>query len=399
MTNHVAADASLPGASSAVETAGTPGTSTLPARVRSLTGLRFPAALMVFLYHASLPIPALRFLHDDAAAYSFYGFASQAGGLGVTFFFVLSGFVLTWSARPGDTATAFWRRRLVKIYPNYVVAWVLATVLYAAAYTPVWRELVNLLMLQVWIPDFNTYFSVDPPGWSLGCEAIFYLAFPILFVRLRKIRPERLKFWIGGMIAAIVGSTVLAYLVLPSSPAIPGESTVSVVQYWFGYILPPVRTLDFALGILVARAVQTGRWRNIGMLWSGLLLVATYAVTGFFPYLYGQRVLCMIPIVLLIAAAATSDVRGGFSPFRNRVMVWLGEVSFAFYLLHFIVLATTRKLLGTTTFPVPVTVALLAGVLLAAIGCSWLLYAGFERPITRRFSTAKPRTTPAVATP
>lgn len=394
MTNHVAADAAQPGT---VPVDGPPGESTLPARIRSLTGLRFPAALMVFLYHAALPIPALRFLHDDSAAYAFYGFASQAGGLGVTFFFVLSGFVLTWSARPGDTAGAFWRRRFVKIYPNYVVAWVLATVLFAAAYTPVWRELVNLLMLQVWIPDFNTYFSVDPPGWSLGSEAIFYLAFPLLFVWLRKIRPEHLKFWIGGLVAAIVASTVLAYLVLPSSPAIPGESSVSVVQYWFGYILPPVRTLDFSLGILVARAVRTGRWRNIGMAWSGLLLVATYAATRFFPYLYGQRVLCMIPIVLLIAAAATSDIKGTFSPFRNRVMVWLGEVSFAFYLLHFVVLATTRKLLGTTTFSVPVTVALLVGILLAAIGCAWLLYAGFERPITRRFSTGKSRATAAAS--
>src|SRR5690242_14192774 len=108
-------------------------------RLPSLTGLRFVAALCVFAYHAWLPIPALRLVNDDGVAYGVYGKVSQAGGLGVGFFFVLSGFVLTWSARPGDTPKSFWRRRIVKIYPNYAVAWLLAMVLFAAAYTPAWR--------------------------------------------------------------------------------------------------------------------------------------------------------------------------------------------------------------------------------------------------------------------
>jgi hypothetical protein len=69
---------------------------------------------------------------------------------------------------------------------------------------------------------------------------------------------------------------VVAYLFLPSTPAVPGESSVSVSQYWFGYILPPTRLLDFALGILVARAVMTGRWRNIDTVASGVLLAGGY---------------------------------------------------------------------------------------------------------------------------
>jgi peptidoglycan/LPS O-acetylase OafA/YrhL len=355
-------------------------------RLPSLTGLRFVAALFVFCYHAALPIPALRLLADDSAAYGFYGVASQAGGLGVGFFFVLSGFILTWSARPGDTPRSFWRRRFVKIYPNYVVAWVLAMVLFAAAYTPAWRAVVNLFMLQVWTPDFDTNFSVDPPGWSLGAEAFFYACFPLLLVFATRIRASRLKFWIGGVVALVVLKPVVAYLFLPSTPAIPGESSVSVSQYWFGYILPPTRLLDFALGILVARAVMTGRWRNIGMIASVILLAGGYWLAASVPYLYGQSAIFVIPAALLIAAAAIADNEGRFTLFSNRVMTWLGEISFAFYLMHFIVLAYGRSLLGSRLFSTAATVWLLLAGVVVAVGVSWALYAFVERPITRRWS-------------
>jgi peptidoglycan/LPS O-acetylase OafA/YrhL len=45
----------------------------------------------------------------------------MASATGVSFFFVLSGFVLTWSARPDDIATGFWRRRIARIYPVHLV--------------------------------------------------------------------------------------------------------------------------------------------------------------------------------------------------------------------------------------------------------------------------------------
>jgi peptidoglycan/LPS O-acetylase OafA/YrhL len=357
-------------------------------RLPSLTGLRFIAALFVFAYHAWLPIPALRLVNDDGVAYGVYDKVSQAGGLGVGFFFVLSGFILTWSARPGDTPKSFWRRRIVKIYPNYVVAWVLAMVLFAAAYTPAWRAVLNLFMLQGWTPDFDTNFSVDPPGWSLGTEAIFYASFPLLLAFAVRIRPERLKYWIGGVVALVVLKPVVAYLFLPDAPAIPGESTVSVSQYWFGYILPPVRVFDFLLGILVARAVMTGRWRNIGITASAVLMAGGYWLAESTPYLYGQSAIFVIPAALLIAAAAIADNEGRFTLFNSRFMTWLGEISFAFYLMHFIVLAYGRSLLGVRMFSTGETILLLLAELVVAVLVSWVLYALVERPITRRWSTS-----------
>ena len=387
-----------------VATTGTPSTlaasRALPTRLPSLTGMRFIAALLVFAYHAFLPNPTLRLLANRQTATGAYDLVSQAGGVGVGFFFVLSGFVLTWSARSGDRPGSFWRRRFVKIVPNYVVAWALAMVLFAGAKTGTGVAILHLFMLQSWVPDFKIMFGVNPPGWSLGTEAFFYLLFPVLLLLALRTRPERLKFWIAGVSAAVIATPIVAYLALPSTPPIPGESSVSVSQMWFGYTLPPVRALDFALGILVARAVMTGRWRNIGMVWSSLLLVAGYVLSEYLPYLYGQSAIFIIPSALLIAAAAIADRDGRFTVFRNRTMTWLGEISFAFYLVHAIVLVEWRHLLGKTLYSTPTTFALVLAALAISIVVSWLMYRLVERPITLRWSVSrKNRTASAEARP
>jgi len=108
-------------------------------RLPSLTGLRFLAALSVFLFHSSLassPIPPngpVTPFADQGFAHGYAAVLGHAGPLGVSFFFVLSGFVLTWSSRPGEPARAFLRRRVVKIYPNHVVMWAVALLLFAWA--------------------------------------------------------------------------------------------------------------------------------------------------------------------------------------------------------------------------------------------------------------------------
>ncbi|MGP9018617.1 acyltransferase family protein [Streptomyces sp. BR1] len=362
-------------------------------RLPSLTGLRFPAALLVFFNHTGLPFPFLRLMKDDGAAMDWFDVTRNAGALGVTFFFVLSGFVLTWAVRETDTTRAFWRRRIVKIYPNYAITWGLAMIAFASAYTPTRTAILNLLMVHVWVPKFDVFSSVNQPSWSLGCELLFYLSFPLLHKLFRRIRPAHLKYWISGMIAGIITTPFFTYLLLPDDPNFPGGlalgARASTVQYWFAYNFPPMRLLDFALGMLVAQAVLNGRWWNIGMIWSTVLLVGSYVWASHVAFLYSQRSMTIIPIVFLIAAAATADAREEFTLFRNRTMVWLGEISFAFYLVHFVVLSYVRKWLGHGMYTVPQTIGIVLIEFTIAVLISWALYALIERPITRNWS--KPR--------
>ncbi|GLZ01739.1 acyltransferase [Actinoplanes sp. NBRC 103695] len=365
-------------------------------RLNTLTGLRFPAAFVVFLYHAALlgylglPWLSPENVHD------YYRSVHHAGALGVSFFFVLSGFVLTWSARETDTATRFWRRRFLKIVPNYLVVWVLAMVVFAAPRTDMKIGVLNFFMLQVYYPDFSVNFGVNPAGWSLAVEAVFYLSFPLMLGLIKKIPANRINLWIAIAGLGIIATPFLStHLVPAGSVFMPMEPETSVNQYFVSYILPFPRALDFVLGILVARSVMSGRWRNIGMVWAGALLVASYVLGYFTPYIYSSRAVCVIPAAILIAAGAIADEEGRFTVFRNRVTVWLGDISFAFYLVHFTVLVGVWKLLGSKTYSAPQAAAMLLISLGVSILASWALYSWIERPITRRWSN--PRKRPAQA--
>ncbi|WP_322985476.1 acyltransferase [Streptomyces sp. S584] len=365
-------------------------------RLNTLTGLRFPAAFVVFLYHASLlgflGVPWL----SPENTHDYYRSVHHAGALGVSFFFVLSGFVLTWSARGSDTAVRFWRRRFLKIVPNYLVVWVLAMVVFAAPHTDMQIGVLNFFMLQVYYPDFAINFGVNPAGWSLAVEAVFYLSFPFLLRLIKKIPVNRINLWVAIVGLGIIATPFLSTHLAPAgSVFMPMEPETSVNQYFFSYILPFPRVLDFALGILVARSVMSGRWRNIGMVWAGALLIASYVLGYFVPYIYSSRAVCVIPAAILIAAGAIADDEGRFTVFRNKVTVWLGDISFAFYLVHFTVLEGVWKLLGSKTYSAPQAAAMMVLGLGVAILASWALYGLIERPVTRRWSN--PRRRPASA--
>ncbi|MFF3150535.1 acyltransferase family protein [Streptomyces sp. NPDC057927] len=88
---------------------------THPGPLPSLTGLRWVAALLVFCLHTR----NLGYFNGQARHFADWGFG--AGSTGVSFFFLLSGFVLGWSARSDDRPTAFWRRRFARLYPVHLV--------------------------------------------------------------------------------------------------------------------------------------------------------------------------------------------------------------------------------------------------------------------------------------
>lgn len=342
-------------------------------RLPSLTGMRFLAALLVFLYHAA----DARVFTDPRVADGLSAALGKAGTVGVSFFFVLSGFVLTWTARPGDTARRFWRRRAAKILPNHVVTWavVLVLVLLGGRLLDVGTALVNLLLLHAWVPSFPVLFSLNDVSWSLSCELFFYLAFPLLLPLISRIRPSRLWAWAGGVMAAVVCVPLVAEL-------LPGPAGLDIYSFWLVYALPPVRCLEFVMGILMARIVLSGRWVSfIGLVPAGLLAVAGYLLALWVPQLYGVVAATLVPLALVVPAAAVADLEGRRSPFRGTVAVWLGEVSFAFYMVHRMVLNFGHLALGPErTWGTPVAVTLLVAALLVAVGLAAALHALVERP-------------------
>lgn len=376
------------------------------AKLPSLTGLRFFAALSVFFFHSSLtdsPIPPNAPINPFADATIADGFSTafgKAGYLGVSFFFVLSGFVLAWAAKPGERVTAFLRRRLLKIFPNHIVVFAAAMLLFAgSAVTGVADWLPNLLLIHTWWPQPTVNLSVNPPSWSLGSELLFYMLFPALIAPIRALRGRTALWgWSAAMIAGMVAVQLIATHFVPDTP----KSTITPIsgmQFWFGYLLPAGRLFEFVLGILLARIVLAGLWpRRVGFGLSLVLTVLGYAAALVAPFQYGFVVATIIPVAALIGATAHADVQGRTTFLRSRPMVWLGEVSFGFYLVQGVTIFYLRSLLGENTYGVPGALLVIAGFFTASLLGGWLLYRFVEMPAMRRFGRAKPRT-PSVPAP
>ncbi|MCX4721053.1 acyltransferase [Streptomyces virginiae] len=372
------------------------------AKLPSLTGLRFFAALSVFFFHSSLtdsPIPPNAPINPFADASIADGFSTafnKAGYLGVSFFFVLSGFVLAWASRPGERVTAFLRRRLLKIFPNHIVVFAAAMILFAgAAVTGVADWLPNLLLIHTWFPQASINLSVNPPSWSLGSELLFYVLFPLLIVPIRKIRGAALWVWSALMVVGMVAVQLVSTYVVPDTPK-SAITPVSDMQFWFGYLLPLGRVFEFALGILLARVVLAGLWpRRVGFGAALALTVLGYAAALVAPFQYGFVVATIVPVAALIGATAQADVDDRATFLRSRPMVWLGEVSFGFYLVQGVTIFYLRSLLGENTYSVPVALLVIAGFFAASLLGGWLLFRFVEMPVMRRFGRAKPRTRPA----
>ena len=365
-------------------------------RLPSLTGMRFLAAFTVFATHVGLEDYYRSARVDTDLLHQ----GLDLGWTGVEFFFVLSGFVLTWSASPSDTPRLFWRRRIVKIYPNQLVSWTLALVLaltLTSQITPI-QFVPSLFLLHTWIPSNAALKSLNLPSWSLCSEVLFYFLFPWLLRLVNKIREDRLWLAAGATFALIAMVPVFARFALPGGRLAPFDMSFS--QHWVVYELPLSRLPDFVLGVIMARIVKAGRWIRIGMLPAlGLLVVGCAVQYAADLTVWAPTLPVAIPVALVIAAGATADVRGTASVFRHRIMIWLGEISFAFFMLHYLVVHYTHVLIGVNRqFSLVDGTLLILALLLGSILAAWLLYRFVETPAMRRWSRPKRRVeSPAVA--
>lgn len=348
-------------------------------RLDSLTSLRWWAAFGVFIFHMRVfaPVPWLQ---------AFAGF----GNYGVAFFFILSGFVLTWSARPGTSTKNFYWRRFARVYPAHIVALVLAIPVFYSlipGHDAPWVKpfslgilLLSLLLVQGWSNDPQILFSGNPAAWTLTVEFFFYAIHPWI---LRVVR----LFSTRGLRVMLAGIVVVAFLYR-------ALVIFSPEGWWALLPTPIIRGSEFLLGIGMAVLLRRGVCLRIPTA-VPLVLLAGYMVS-----LVAMRVLGIAPGVvyilqrfeaeifivlfaILIFAFAQSDLRGRHSMLTKRWMVKLGEWSFAFYLLHATVMYTFLAVFGAQPFGVA-NLAWYPVIFAAGLLGAWALYRFVEAPVERR---------------
>jgi peptidoglycan/LPS O-acetylase OafA/YrhL len=294
----------------------------------------------------------------------------STGADGVSFFFILSGFVLTWSHRHGDTPLAFMRRRIARIYPTQVFTWVVTLVVLTTAYSapPKLPALANLFLVSTWIPTAAYSQAMNTPSWSLCCELFFYICFPLVLPRLLAMDSAQRRRTLVVITAAIV---VLAGALNPV--------TYASHSFWLLYWFPPVRMLEFVAGMLLAMELADGRLPRVPLWLAGALAALAYVGSGHVPRAFGITSVTFVPFLLLIAAAAQRDVSGRRTFLATRPMVRLGTWSFAFYMVHYTVLRV--MVLRMHLFPSALASALFAVAALAvSLAAAALTHRFVEQP-------------------
>ena len=350
-------------------------------RLEQLTSLRFFAALAVLTSHlwplAEDPNP----LQPVATTLFHEGYA------GVSFFFMLSGFILSHTYQGKLVSGAISRGkylalRIARIAPLH---WLLAVPFAVAAFVSVGRDslpssLLNILLLQSWVPNSTWYFTLVGPSWSLSDEAFFYSCFAgLAFLSLR-----RLALFAGVLLAADVA--MVAVLVASGHGAIGLGQGLSIT-HWLTYILPVTRLLDFVLGMLLYRLPRPvlGKARGSAIELGAVALVLG-AMVAFITWGLPEAVrmqLAYLPFMaLMIWAFACGNGVLARGMGNSRALVLLGDASFALYLIHLPLIQWLLPLNEKLETPLPV-LAICGLVTLLAISLSIGVFRLVEKPLLR----------------
>jgi peptidoglycan/LPS O-acetylase OafA/YrhL len=315
-------------------------------QLRPLTSIRFLFALLVVVFHGEDTLKQGGF--DD------WPFVVRAiishGYTGVSFFFVLSGFILAYSYRSklnnvGDSVE-FWRARFARIYPAYLVAFIIF--LPIAIYTAILQDdfriafttaALQLTLLQSWIP--SAALRWNGPAWSLSVEALFYALFPLLFLKARPLSDKTLfgiaaLAYLASQIGALIGwrygpSLATTLNDWENLPKLSNEAITLFFMY-FPLFRVPEFAFGMTLGILFTRSAPVGPLMRRFMIVLGCLGFGVgFVVLG--PLVPGEMIadgLLMPFLGLLLVGLAYSPSR----IFNHWIFVQLGEASYSLYLLH-----------------------------------------------------------------
>lgn len=335
--------------------------------LRALTGVRGIAAWFVVLYHIRLSIPALP--ESWLAVFA-------KGYLAVDFFFLLSGFViwLSWGEklrRQGPSVIpAFLRKRVARIWPLHLLMLAVAIALaslfaltdradpgnYPFAQLP-----LHILLLQNW--GFTDRLTWNDPSWSISAELGAYLLFPLLTLAIDWRRVPSVV-----VTAAIVALCVL----LHASMARGGAMTLGFEIARFGLLRC---VLEFAAGTAICALWL--RWKQAPATPAAFAMLTAACLAML--WLLGLPETLAVPLLfasLLLVLALTSGMPG--NPLDARWLHYLGEISYATYLGHFLLWIVFK--LAFVHDPQAVSLPSIAAYLLLVLLSSALLYHLVERP-------------------
>lgn len=343
-------------------------------KILPLTSARFFAALYVMLHH-TLPKGAVQTDWQEWIT-RFIGM----GYVGVSFFFMLSGFILSivyLSDNQPINKRRFFIARFARVYPLYFIAMLLDT--------PHFLHIERMVFKNSWLKIATEYGattglvqawlglrSLNPPGWSLSAEAFFYLCFPFLGVTLWRLRTRFVPY-----AAVIIFTSSILFVMLLDHVHGTNEQSYYPLPHLFIFMLGVLLAKSFIWiqqdPINSQRLKMAAPWMLLSCL-AALLAISMTRVTHYESQLQHGLLAPLFGAAILCFASGNQIV---VSHFSKKWLVVLGEASYALYLLHYPIHSILRR--EIERFGTPMFILYLLGT----IGLSVASYYWVEHPVRR----------------
>ena len=352
-------------------------------RITELDGLRGIAILLVVSFHYinnQLSDNTDKLSRGVAKVTSF-------GWVGVDLFFVLSGFLIGNVLIRNKTSPRYFKtfyiRRIVRIIPNYFLLLIIFTVIWNMPYfernyffaehgsIPLWSYflMVHNIFMAHYDSLGNRGLSIS---WSIGIEEQFYLFFPFLVYYLKK------KWLPLLLICLILGASLIRSLF-----------TTWVPQY----VLLPSRMDGLSLGFLIAYAYSEGLLIKHKVILGkvlGIFLAILLFACAFIYWKYDDlgvmkfTLFGLIFSIFLVFALIFPNTWYG-SLLRNKILMWVGTISYSLYLFHYAILGLAYHFNGKNGIGIHSSndIAITVLAFAVALGFSWGIYKLLEQPMVQ----------------
>ncbi|MBD3848796.1 acyltransferase [Bosea sp. SSUT16] len=328
-------------------------------RLETLDGLRLLAALSVALFHFGFCGLAIGFTQMSLPAGES---VLKYGYLGVPLFFVISGFVIAYSAE-GRTPLQFAIARFARIYPTFLLCMTLTFLVVLALGAPFLQASAAQWAANLVIkPELLGYQAMDGSYWSIFYEVIFY-GWVLLLMALGAFRRDRYPLivlvWllVSVLDRAFLSSKILRYLLLTDQSAFFCAGLLLYAAFRDGHARRNLALLTLTTAVAIYQALELTQWyrANYHAAYDDFAVAAS-----------------CVAIVAIVAAA----IRFPRLPLPSGVTLAIGGLTYPFYLLHQHIGYVAFNRLGDALSPA----ALVAAVTLVLLVLSCLIWRFVERP-------------------
>lgn len=339
-------------------------------RIEQLTITRFIAAFLIVVFHFGNKLSP--FNNENIS------FLFRHADVGVSYFFILSGFVMiiAYGNRSRINTFEYLKNRFARIYPVYFLAILLLFADLIKTHMPVDHLdlLYSVFTLQAWVPSKALCFNF--PGWSVGTEFLFYALFPLLFNFIYKKRDYRSLvipislFWLVSQIVFHLAIHSHFYHGYPSK------------SHNLFFFFPVMHLNAFLIGNLTGlffindlkEKSKNYDWLIIGIV--VLIMVALKKPLGL-SFHNGLMSLLFVPLIILLSL--NTGVLAKVSKWKFFIL--LGEISYGIYILQYPVFLWSRELFNYLHVE-NLTARFLVFLSVLAIS-SFISYQYFETPLRK----------------